>query len=179
MSFLPTMRLPCETCSERRYDGETLSVKYRGRSIADVLEMSASEALELLGAVPRLRRPLTTLEQVGLGYITLVRPGGPGTLIVLEEPTTGLHTVDVTVLVEVLHRLVDGGASVIVVEHNLDVICEADHIIDMGPEGGDAGGRVVAQGTPLELARQHGTDSHTARFLTRMMTEGRLVADRC
>ncbi|MBW2261511.1 MAG: excinuclease ABC subunit UvrA [Deltaproteobacteria bacterium] len=184
MGFLPTMHVPCEECAGRRYEPETLSVAFRGHSIADVLEMSVTEALELLSPVPSLARPLGILQEMGLGYLglgqpsptlsggeaqrlklasELTRPGGAETLVVLEEPTTGLSTVDVEVLTSVLHRLVDEGSSVVVVEHNLDVIAEADWIIDLGPEGGDRGGRLVAEGTATKVSRARG--SHTARFL--------------
>jgi excinuclease ABC subunit A len=184
MGFLPTMHVPCEECAGRRYEPETLSVAFRGHSIADVLEMSVTEALELLSPVPSLARPLGILQEMGLGYLglgqpsptlsggeaqrlklasELTRPGGAGTLVVLEEPTTGLSTVDVEVLTSVLHRLVDEGSSVVVVEHNLDVIAEADWIIDLGPEGGDRGGRLVVEGTASSVSRTRG--SHTARFL--------------
>jgi excinuclease ABC subunit A len=184
MNFLPTMHVPCEACGGRRYEPETLSVTFRGHSIADVLDMSVTEALDLLSAVPALARPLGILEEVGLGYLglgqpsptlsggeaqrlklasELTRPGGEGTLVVLEEPTTGLATADVEVLTSVLHRLVDEGATVVVVEHHLDVIAEADWIVDLGPEGGERGGRLVAEGPARRVARARG--SHTARFL--------------
>jgi excinuclease ABC subunit A len=184
MNFLPTMHVPCEECGGRRYEPETLSVTFRGHSIADVLDMSVTEALDLLSAVPALARPLGILEEVGLGYLglgqpsptlsggeaqrlklasELTRPGGAGTLVVLEEPTTGLATADVEVLTSVLHRLVDEGSTVVVVEHHLDVIAEADWVVDLGPEGGDGGGRLVAEGSVSEVSRARG--SHTARFL--------------
>jgi excinuclease ABC subunit A len=184
MSFLPTMHVPCEACSERRYEPSTLEVAFRGCSIADVLAMTVHEASGLLGSVPALARPLSILDEVGLGYLALgqpsptlsggeaqrlklaseiVRPGGPATLVVLEEPTTGLSTADVTVLAAVMNRLVDEGATVVVVEHNLDVIAEADWIVDLGPGAGDEGGRLVAQGTPEHVARSG--KGRTARFL--------------
>jgi excinuclease ABC subunit A len=196
MSFLPTMRVRCERCDERRYDDETLSVRFRGHDISQVLAMTVSEAGDLLHAVPRLRRPLEVLEQVGLGYLSLgqpsptlsggeaqrlkiaselVRPRGQHTLVVLEEPTTGLSSADVMVLVDVLHRLVDEGGSVIVVEHDMDLVAEADHVVDMGPCGGDEGGRVVASGTPLDLARRPPAGSQTAVWLARMLDAGRLA----
>ena len=188
MTFLPTMHVPCEECAGRRYEPETLSVTYRGHSIADVLEMSVAEALELLAAVPALARPLRILDEVGLGYLglgqpsptlsggeaqrlklasELTRPGGEGSLIVLEEPTTGLSTADVEVLATVMHRLVDEGATVVVVEHNMDVIAEADWVVDLGPGGGQHGGRLVAEGSASRLSRTRG--SHTARFLRRRL----------
>ncbi len=188
MSFLPTMHVPCEECAGRRYEPETLSVAFRGRCIADVLEMSVTEALDLLAPLPALARPLGILQEVGLGYLRLgqpsptlsggeaqrlklaselTRPGGAGTLVVLEEPTTGLSTADVEVLTAVLHRLVDEGSTVVVVEHNLDVIAEADWIVDLGPEGGDRGGRLVAEGTAEGVSRTRG--SHTARFLSKRL----------
>ncbi len=195
MSFLPTMRVPCEQCNEHRYTKETLGVRFRGKSIADVLEMTVAEALDLFDSVPGLRRPLLVLSRVGLGYLglgqssstlsggeaqrlkiatELVRPGGRGTLVVMEEPTTGLHGTDVGVLSGVLHALVDSGSSVLVVEHNLDVIAEADHVIDMGPDAGARGGRVVASGSPLELALHPPRGSHTAALLAQMLDEGRI-----
>jgi excinuclease ABC subunit A len=187
MSFLPTMRVPCEECREQRYEPETLEIAYRGRSIADVLSMSVSEARELLGNVPALGRPLAILEDVGLGYLglgqpsptlsggeaqrlklasELTRPRGPQSLVVLEEPTTGLSTHDVMVLAGVIHRLVDEGATVVVVEHNLDLVAEADWVVDLGPGGGEAGGRLVAEGTPEQVAAAPG---HTARFLAKRL----------
>ncbi len=180
MHFLPDVYVTCEECAGRRYNRETLEVRYKGASIADVLEMTVSQALELFRNVPRVRDKLATLEDVGLGYIRLGQSsttlsGGEAqrvklakelsrratgrTLYILDEPTTGLHFEDVRKLLEVLHRLVDQGNTVLVIEHNLDVVKTADHVIDLGPEGGDAGGRVVARGTPEEVAASEG--SHT------------------
>jgi len=184
MQFLPDVYVLCEACQGRRYNQETLNIRYRGRSIADVLDMTVADAREVFDAVPRLKRQLGTLCEVGLGYIRLGQPattlsGGEAqrvklaaelarhpsghTLYVLDEPTTGLHLADVENLMAILERLRDHGNTVLVVEHNLDVIKMADHVIDLGPEGGDAGGEVVAAGTPEEVARCPA--SHTGRFL--------------
>ncbi|MBE3589570.1 MAG: excinuclease ABC subunit UvrA [Firmicutes bacterium] len=194
MHFLPDVYVPCEVCKGRRYNRETLEVKYKGKTIADVLDMSVDEALAFFDAVPAVRRKLKTLQDVGLGYIRLGQPattlsGGEaqrvklatelsrrsdgGTLYILDEPTTGLHTADIEKLLHVLHRFVDEGDTVVVIEHNLDVIKTADWIIDLGPEGGDGGGRVVAEGTPEDVARAPG--SHTGRFL-RAVLERRPLA---
>jgi excinuclease ABC subunit A len=184
MHFLPDVYVPCEVCRGRRYNRETLEVLYKGRSIADVLDMTVVEALEFFDAVPALKRRLQTLADVGLGYIHLGQAattlsGGEAqrvklatelakrdtgrTLYILDEPTTGLHFEDVRVLLEVLHRLVERGNTVLVIEHNMDVIKTADWIIDLGPEGGEAGGRIVAEGTPESVATN--PVSHTGRFL--------------
>jgi excinuclease ABC subunit A len=184
MHFLPDVYVECEACRGRRYNRETLEVLYRGRSVADVLEMTVAEAQEVLSAHPRLRRVLGTLADVGLGYLRLGQSaatlsGGEAqrvklarelarrdtgrTLYLLDEPTTGLHFDDVGKLLHVLHRLVDAGNTVVVVEHNLDVIRAADHVIDLGPEAGAGGGRLVAMGTPEEVARVE--ESHTGRYL--------------
>jgi excinuclease ABC subunit A len=183
MHFLPDVYVRCDTCHGRRYNRDTLEVAYRGRSIADLLEMTVEEALEFLGAVPVLRRKLETLRDVGLGYIHLGQSattlsGGEAqrvklatelsrvatgrTLYVLDEPTTGLHFEDVRVLLDVLQALVERGNTVIVIEHHLDVIKSADWLIDLGPDGGDRGGRVVAAGTPEALARAKGSHTGTA-----------------
>jgi excinuclease ABC subunit A len=174
----------CDVCHGRRYNRETLEVMYRGRSIADVLEMTVEEAREFLGAIPPIKRKLDTLVDVGLGYIHLGQAattlsGGEAqrvklatelsrvatgrTLYILDEPTTGLHFEDVRVLLQVLQALVDRGNSVIVIEHQLDVIKSADWILDLGPEGGDRGGTIVAAGTPEAIARTRG--SHTGGAL--------------
>jgi len=184
MHFLPDVYVPCEVCKGRRYNNETLRVTYKGRSISGVLDMTVDEACEFFAPVPAISRRMETLRDVGLGYIRLGQPattlsGGEAqrvklaselgkratgkTVYILDEPTTGLHFADVERLLEILHRLVDAGNTVIVIEHNLDVIRSADHVIDLGPEGGDAGGEVVATGTPEEVARVEA--SHTGRFL--------------
>ncbi|MFM8559358.1 MAG: excinuclease ABC subunit A, partial [bacterium] len=191
MHFLPDVFVKCDTCHGRRYNRDTLEVPYRGRSIADVLEMTVEEALDFLGAIPTLRRKLETLRDVGLGYIHLGQSattlsGGEAqrvklaselsrvatgrTLYVLDEPTTGLHFEDVRVLLGVLQALVERGNTVLVIEHHLDIIKSADWLIDLGPEGGDHGGTVVAAGTPEALARAKGSHtgiaaSHPGRFL--------------
>jgi len=176
--------VPCEQCHGRRYNRETLEVRFKGRSIADVLEMSVEEAVGFFDKVPKIHRRLKTLHDVGLDYIRLGQPattlsGGEAqrvklatelskvatgdTLYILDEPTTGLHFADVERLLEVLSRLVDAGNTVVVIEHNLDVIKTADWLIDLGPEGGDAGGEVVATGSPEDVAAEPG--SYTGRFL--------------
>ncbi|HEX5559661.1 MAG TPA: excinuclease ABC subunit UvrA [Gaiellales bacterium] len=188
MHFLPDVYINCEACHGRRYNRETLEVKFKGKSIADVLDMSVEEALGFFVKIPKLRRRLQTLHDVGLDYMRLGQPattlsGGEAqrvklatelskvatgrTLYILDEPTTGLHTYDIEKLLEVLQRLVDAGNTVVVIEHNLDVIKQADWLVDLGPEGGDAGGQVVAQGTPEEVAETPG--SHTGEFLRRVL----------
>jgi excinuclease ABC subunit A len=184
MALLPEVYVPCESCRGRRYNADTLAVRYKQRSIADVLEMTIEDALELFGPVQAVRRPLDFLCSIGLGYLQLGQPsptlsGGeaqriklaaelcsPGfgpTLFVLDEPTTGLHMADVARLVDALQLLVDRGDTVVVIEHNLEVIAAADCVIDLGPEGGDAGGRIVAWGTPAQVAASKA--SRTARYL--------------
>ena len=184
MNFLPDVMVPCETCHGKRYNRETLEVRYKGKSIADVLDMTINQAVEFFESVPHILRRIKTLQDVGLGYIKLGQPsttlsGGESqrvklatelakrdtgkTLYILDEPTTGLHFEDIRILMDILQRLVDKGNTVIVIEHNLDVIKLADHIIDMGPEGGRKGGRVMVTGTPEEVAKCE--DSATARFL--------------
>ncbi len=184
MNFLPDVMVPCETCHGKRYNRETLEVRYKGKSIADVLDMTINQAVEFFESVPHILRRIKTLQDVGLGYIKLGQPsttlsGGESqrvklatelakrdtgkTLYILDEPTTGLHFEDIRILMDILQRLVDKGNTVIVIEHNLDVIKLADHIIDMGPEGGRKGGRVMVTGTPEEVAECE--DSATARFL--------------
>jgi excinuclease ABC subunit A len=188
MHFLPDVYVPCEVCKGRRYNRETLEVKYRGCSIFDVLDMNVSEALEFFSSFPVISRQLETLEEVGLGYIKLGQPstqlsGGEAqriklaselskrstgrTLYILDEPTTGLHFADVEKLISVLDRLADNGNTVVVIEHNLDVIKMADHIIDLGPEGGDNGGRIIATGSPEEIAQAPG--SFTGEFLRKLL----------
>ena len=192
MHFLPDVYVPCEVCKGKRYNRETLEVRYKGKTISDVLEMSVAEACEFFSAIPPIARHMETLRDVGLGYIRLGQPaptlsGGEAqrvklstelakrstgkTLYILDEPTTGLHFDDVHKLLGVLHRLVEAGNSVVVIEHNLDVIKTADHIIDLGPEGGAGGGEVVASGTPEEVARVSG--SYTGQFLKPMLADSR------
>jgi excinuclease ABC subunit A len=182
----------CTVCKGKRYNRETLQVKYKGRSIADVLEMDVETALQFFENVPRIRRILQTLHDVGLDYIKLGQSattlsGGEAqrvklakelcrvatgrTIYVLDEPTTGLHFADVQHLLQVLHRLVDAGNSVLVIEHNLDVIKSADWVIDLGPEGGAGGGQVLARGAPEEVAQIEG--SHTGKFLREILTLNR------
>jgi excinuclease ABC subunit A len=189
MHFLPDVYVPCEQCHGKRYNRETLEVRFKGKTIADVLDMPVEEAVEFFQHIPKIHRRLETLRDVGLGYIRLGQPattlsGGEAqrvklatelskiatgrTLYILDEPTTGLHFADVQRLLEVVHRLVDAGNSVVVIEHNLDVIKTADRLIDMGPEGGEEGGSVVATGTPEEVAGTPG--SHTGEFLSRLVT---------
>ena len=188
MSFLPDVFVPCEVCGGRRYNRETLEVKYKGKSISDVLDMTVDEGLEFFSAIPKIAKKLQTLADVGLGYVKIGQPattlsGGEAqrvklatelskratgrTVYILDEPTTGLHAADVSRLLEVLSRLVDGGNTVIVIEHNLDVIKTADHIIDLGPEGGDKGGNLVVCGTPEEVAAC--AESYTGQYLKRVL----------
>jgi excinuclease ABC subunit A len=188
MHFLPDVYVPCEVCGGKRYNRETLDVYYKGKTIHDVLEMSVEEAVEFFAPVERLRRRLQTLHDVGLDYIRLGQPattlsGGEAqrvklatelakvatgrTLYVLDEPTTGLHFADIEKLLEVLQRLVDSGNTVLVIEHNLDVIRAADWIVDLGPEGGAGGGDVIAAGTPEQVAKVKG--SHTGEFLAQVL----------
>jgi excinuclease ABC subunit A len=184
MHFLPDIYVPCDVCRGKRYNRETLEVRYKGRNIHEVLDMTVEDAREFFDAVPMLNRKLQTLMDVGLSYIRLGQSattlsGGEAqrvklsrelskrdtgkTLYILDEPTTGLHFHDIAQLLDVLHRLRDHGNTVVVIEHNLDVIKTADWIIDLGPEGGSGGGQIVATGTPEELARKK--RSHTGRFL--------------
>ena len=177
MHFLPDVYINCEACHGRRYNRETLQVKFKGKSIADVLDMSIEEALEFFSKIPKIRRRLQTLHDVGLDYMRLGQPattlsGGEAqrvklatelskvatgrTLYILDEPTTGLHMFDIEKLLQVLQRLVDAGNTVLVIEHNLDVVKQSDWVLDLGPEGGDAGGEIVAQGTPEEIAETDG-----------------------
>ena len=188
MHFLPDVYVPCEVCKGKRYNRETLEVKYKGKSISDVLEMTVNEACEFFEPLPKIYRKIKTLQDVGLGYIKLGQPattlsGGEAqrvklatelsrkstgkTLYILDEPTTGLHIADIHKLLGVLNRLVEAGDSVVVIEHNLDVIKSADYIIDLGPEGGKNGGRIVAKGTPEEVAKVPG--SYTGQFLAKLL----------
>lgn len=188
MHFLPDVYVPCEVCKGKRYNRETLEIRYRGKNIAEVLDMTVDEAVEFFRPIPKLHRRLKTLQDVGLGYIRLGQPapelsGGEAqrvklatelsrrsngrTFYILDEPTTGLHMDDVNRLLQVLHRLVEAGDTVVVIEHNLDVIKTADYIIDLGPEGGDRGGRIVAAGTPEEIAQV--PESYTGQFLKKVL----------
>jgi excinuclease ABC subunit A len=188
MHFLPDVYVPCETCGGKRYNRETLEVRFKGKSIADVLDMSVEEALRFFAKIPKLRRRLQTLHDVGLDYVKLGQPattlsGGEAqrvklakelgkvatgrTLYILDEPTTGLHFADIEKLLEVLQRLVDAGNTVLVIEHNLDVIKQADWIVDLGPEGGEAGGEVIATGTPEQVAEVE--ESYTGQYLQRIL----------
>jgi len=191
MHFLPDIYVTCDVCKGRRYNRETLEVRFKGRSIADVLEMTVDEAVTFFESIPRIHRKLVTLQEVGLGYIRLGQPStqlsggeaqrvklatelsrrGTGkTMYILDEPTTGLHIADVHKLVDILYRLTENGNTVVVIEHNLDVIKTADHIVDLGPEGGDAGGRIVAEGTPEQVAAVPA--SYTGQYLSRILTPG-------
>ena len=188
MHFLPDVYVPCEVCHGKRYNRETLEVKYKGKSIYDVLNMTVEEALHFFENVPSIRRKMETLYDVGLSYVKLGQPstelsGGEAqriklatelskrstgkTIYILDEPTTGLHFADVHKLIEILRRLSDGGNTVVVIEHNLDVIKTADYIIDMGPEGGDGGGTVIAKGTPEEVAKVKG--SYTGQYVKKYL----------
>lgn len=192
MHFLPDVYVPCEVCKGARYNRETLEVKYKGKSISQVLDMVVDDAVEFFRNIPKIHRKLQILQDVGLGYIQLGQPattlsGGEAqrvklatelarrstgkTLYILDEPTTGLHTADIHRLLEVLQRLVDGGDTVVVIEHNLDVIKTADHVIDLGPEGGSRGGTIIAQGTPEDVAAVDG--SYTGQFLRPILAKGR------
>ena len=184
MHFLADIYVPCEVCKGRKYNNETLSVKYKGKSIYDVLEMTVVEGMQFFESIPKIHAKLRTLYEVGLGYIKigqaattlsggeaqrvklsteLSRKATGKTMYILDEPTTGLHAADVHRLINVLHALVDAGNTVLVIEHNLDVIKTADHIIDLGPEGGDGGGMIVAEGTPEEVASCKA--SYTGQYL--------------
>lgn len=188
MHFLPDVYVPCEVCGGKRYNRETLEIKYKGKSIYDVLDMTVEEAVEFFENVPSIRRKIETLNDVGLSYVKLGQPsttlsGGEAqriklaaelsrrstgnTIYILDEPTTGLHFADVHKLVEILHRLADGGNTVVVIEHNLDVIKTADYIIDLGPDGGDRGGEIVASGTPEEVSEN--AVSYTGRYIKKML----------
>ena len=195
MHFLPDIYVPCDVCKGKRYNRETLEVKYKDKNIYEVLDMTVAEALPFFENLSKIRKKLQTLYDVGLSYIKLGQSsttlsGGEAqrvklatelsrkatgrTIYILDEPTTGLHSYDVHKLIEVLHKLVEGGNTVVVIEHNLDVIKTADHVIDLGPEGGSRGGRVVASGTPEEVARAE--DSYTGRYLKKVLEkEGRVL----
>ena len=184
MHFLPDVYVPCEVCDGKRYNRETLEVTYKGKNIADVLEMTAEDATYFFENIPKIKRKLQTLVDVGLGYVTLGQQattlsGGEAqrvklaselhkrstgrSIYILDEPTTGLHVDDISRLLKVLNRLVENGDTVVIIEHNLDVIKTADHIIDLGPEGGDGGGTIVATGTPEDIANVEG--SYTGQYL--------------
>ncbi|PSQ29420.1 excinuclease ABC subunit UvrA, partial [Halobacteriales archaeon SW_10_68_16] len=190
MNFLSDVYVPCEECSGARYNDETLEVTFRGKTIADVLEMSVDEAFEFFESHSQLRRRLKLLQDVGLGYMRLGQPsttlsGGEAqrvklaeelgkkdtgeTLYLLDEPTTGLHPEDERKLIDVLHRLAEEGNTVVVIEHELDLVKNADHIVDLGPEGGENGGEVVATGTPEEVARTD--ESYTGRYLRDLLPD--------
>ena len=189
---MPDVYVPCEVCGGKRYNRETLEVKYKGKSIFDVLDMTVEEALGFFENVPSIQRKIQTLYDVGLSYVKLGQPstelsGGEAqriklatelskrstgrTIYILDEPTTGLHFADVHKLIEILHRLTDGGNTVVVIEHNLDVIKTADYIIDIGPEGGLNGGTVIAEGTPEEVAKN--PDSYTGYYVKKMLDRDR------
>lgn len=190
MHFLPDVYVPCEVCGGKRYNRETLEVKYKGKSIYDVLDMTVEDALKFFENVPSITRKIQTLYDVGLGYVRLGQPstelsGGEAqriklatelskrstgkTIYILDEPTTGLHFADVHKLIEILRRLSDGGNTVVVIEHNLDVIKTADYIIDIGPEGGDKGGTVIAKGTPEEVAES--PVSYTGKYVKKYLEQ--------
>jgi excinuclease ABC subunit A len=194
MHFLPDVYVPCDVCKGKRYNRETLEVKYKGKTIYDVLEMTVEEGLEFFENIPKIKRRLQTLYDVGLGYIKIgqssttlsggeaqrvklatelsKRPTGR-TVYILDEPTTGLHSADVHMLIDVLQRLVDAGNTVILIEHNLDVIKTADYIIDLGPEGGTGGGQIVVQGTPEEVAKCE--NSYTGQYLRKVLEKAKAL----
>jgi len=191
MHFLPDVYVPCEVCKGRRYNRETLEIRYKGKNIADVLDMTVDAAADFFQNIPSIYKKLKTLQDVGLGYIRLGQSapklsGGEaqrvklatelsktgkantsGIMYILDEPTTGLHADDINRLLKVLHRLVDSGNTVVVIEHNLDVIKTADYIIDLGPEGGDKGGEVIAAGTPEEIIKVE--KSYTSQYLRKVL----------
>ena len=190
MHFLPDVYVPCEVCKGARYNRETLEVRYKGKNISEILDMTINEAVDFFKNVPRIVRKLQVIKDVGLGYIKLGQPattlsGGEAqrvklatelakrstgkTLYILDEPTTGLHTADIHKLLGILQRLVDGGDTVVVIEHNLDVIKTADYIIDLGPEGGDKGGTIVASGRPEDIVKAKA--SYTGQFLKPLLAE--------
>ncbi len=190
MNFLPDVYVKCETCNGQRYNKETIEIKYKGKSIADVLNMNISEAVVFFEHLPKIYRVLETLNSVGLGYVTLgqssttlsggeaqriklaselTKKGTGKTIYLLDEPSTGLHFEDIELLLTVLQRLVDEGNTVVVIEHNLDIIKTADYIIDLGPEGGKGGGKICCMGTPEELVKLHALSSYTAKYLKQEM----------
>jgi excinuclease ABC subunit A len=191
MNFLPDIFVPCEVCGGKRYNRETLEVKYKGKSIADVLDMTVEEALKFFENLPKLKNKLQTLYDVGLSYVKLGQSsttlsGGEAqrvklatelsrrstgkTMYILDEPTTGLHSADVHKLTEIMQRLAEGGNTIVVIEHNLDVIKSSDYIIDLGPEGGDEGGEIVALGTPEEISENE--KSYTGKYLKKYLSNG-------
>ena len=188
MQFLSDVYIPCEVCKGSRYNRETLEVKYKGKTIADVLDMTVEEALEFFENIPKIKNKLQTLYDVGLSYVKLGQPstqlsGGEAqrvklstelskrstgkTLYILDEPTTGLHIEDVKRLISIIQRLAENGNTVVIIEHNLDVIKCADYIIDLGPEGGDKGGEIVAKGTPEEVSKNN--NSYTGKYLSKLL----------
>jgi len=195
MHFLPPVYVTCEVCNGRRYNRETLEISYKGKNIADVLDMTVDEAVTFFRAVPQIYQPLLTLAEVGLGYIGLGQPGTTlsggeaqriklaaelsrkatgRTLYILDEPTTGLHFHDVAKLLEVLFKLRASGNTLLIIEHNLDVIKTADWLIDLGPEGGEAGGQIIAQGPPEIVAKA--PNSHTGKYLKNVLSPARPVS---
>ncbi len=195
MHFLPDVYVPCENCKGKRYNRETLDVTFKGKSISDVLDMTVEAALSFFENIPRIKNKLLTLANVGLGYVHLGQQattlsGGEAqrvklaaelskiatgrTMYILDEPTTGLHFEDIRMLLNVLNRLTERGNTVVVIEHNLDVIKTADWVIDMGPEGGDGGGRIIAEGTPEEVAEIK--ESYTGQYLKQVLGAGRSKA---
>jgi excinuclease ABC subunit A len=196
MNFLPDVYVTCETCQGKRYNAETLEIRFKGKSISDVLNMPISEAVPFFESIPKIHRVLSTLESVGMGYVTLGQPsttlsGGEAqriklatelskkatgnTLYLLDEPSTGLHFEDIKLLLNVLHRLVNEGNTVLVIEHNMDIIKTADYIIDMGPDGGKGGGSIVAEGTPEKLIRSYIAQSDTAVFLQEEINRNKII----
>jgi len=196
MKFLPKVYVSCEQCSGARYNTETLAVRYKGKSISDILDMTFSEAADFFSSVPKVRRSLTVVDELGLGYLRLGQPsptlsGGEAqriklakafvrdsagrALYLLDEPTTGLHLADIEKLLRLFHLLVDRGNTIIVIEHNLDIIKEADWVIDLGPEGGEKGGKVVFQGPPSELINC--ADSYTGKYLRKFLKKKNLSPD--
>jgi excinuclease ABC subunit A len=189
MHFLPDVYITCSECNGKKYNDETLAIKYKGKSIYDVLEMSVAEALTFFQNIPNIRHKLELMNDVGLSYIKLgasatklsggeaqriklakflQKRASSNTLLILDEPTTGLHTHDIKHLIDVLNRIVNGGATVIVIEHNLDLIKCADHIIDLGPDGGEDGGKIIATGTPEQIISKSNI-SYTAEFLKKIL----------